>query len=634
MTLPAFRQDVQTVIRRRVPGATRARTRCTFGFHRRWVRRWECETDMPKPGPLPQTSQTLATVASLKSVFVAHPNPGANLGSVSGGPPPGQTGHPGDTVAGRRAGYPAAVQVLEVLDAAAIRRWSSGALEAMRAHQSEIDALNVFPVPDGDTGTNMALTLLAAHDGLRDSDAASAAAALSALAEAAVLGAQGNSGVILSAVLRGLAEPTAGAEHVDGTLLARGLDLGAEHAWASVGDPVDGTILSACRAAAEAAAGQADLAATVRAAVDSARVAVERSTSQLAVLAEAGVVDAGAQGLLLVLDALEQVVTGAGSRLPSAAVRPIAGRDRMPQTVRESGSAEFDFEVQYLLDTADGSVDALREALGDLGDSVVVVGTGTGTWNVHAHVNDVGAAIEAGMAVGRPRQISVARFSAQDDLGSGAAIVAVAPGDGLSHLFEREGVHVVDTSTPSPDDVLAAIRDSGRDEVVLLPNGERIADVAEQAARIARETGTRVAVVPTRSPVQGLAAVAVHDGTRRFDDDVVAMAEAAAATRFAEVTVALEESLTSLGICQAGDVLGFIDGEVVEIGHGVLSVVLSLTDRLLGVGAELLTVLVGAEAPNGIGDLVARHVRDRAPLTEVTVYPGGQPTYPVIIGVE
>jgi dihydroxyacetone kinase-like predicted kinase len=134
--------------------------------------------------------------------------------------------------------------------------------------------------------------------------------------------------------------------------------------------------------------------------------------------------------------------------------------------------------------------------------------------------------------------------------------------------------------------------------------------------------------------VQGLAAVAVHDPTRRFDDDVVAMAEAAAATRFAELTVATEESLTSVGICQAGDILGLIDGEVVEIGRGLVAVAFAVIDRLLGVGAEIMTVLVGADAPPGVGELVARHVRDRAPLTDVSVYSGGQPKYPLIIGVE
>jgi uncharacterized protein len=198
-------------------------------------------------------------------------------------------------------------------------------------------------------------------------------------------------------------------------------------------------------------------------------------------------------------------------------------------------------------------------------------------------------------------------------------------------------VRVVDGGpgrSPSTGEVLAAVRATGAGNVVLLPNASQVTGVAEAAAEQARAEGIHATVVPTRSPVQGLAAVAVHDAARRFDDDVVAMAEAAAATRFAEVTIAQREALTSVGICQEGDVLGLIDGEVVEIGRGLVSVALTLVDRLLGVGAELMTVLVGGGAPAGVGELLAGHVRQRAPFTDVSVYLGGQPDYPLIIGVE
>jgi dihydroxyacetone kinase-like predicted kinase len=182
--------------------------------------------------------------------------------------------------------------------------------------------------------------------------------------------------------------------------------------------------------------------------------------------------------------------------------------------------------------------------------------------------------------------------------------------------------------------VVAAVRSTGAQEAVLLPNASHVAGVAEAAADRLRRLGFRVAVVPTRSPVQGLAAVAVHDRSRPFDDDVVAMAEAAAATRYAEVTVAERRGLTSVGICEPGDVLGLIDGEVVEIGRGSAAVGLALTDRLLGIGAELVTVLVGSAAPTGLGRLITEHVRSRSPLTEVCVYDLGQPDPTVIIGAE
>jgi hypothetical protein len=252
--------------------------------------------------------------------------------------------------------------------------------------------------------------------------------------------------------------------------------------------------------------------------------------------------------------------------------------------------------------------------------------------HVHVHVNDVGAAIEAGVEAGRPHHIAVVRFADQQVAeGSTSAILAVAPGAEVAHLFEIEGVPVVEGTA---GELVAAIRRTGAAEVVLLSCSTAATATAEAAARQTRPHGARVSVVPTRSPVQALSAVAVHDPTRRFDDDVVAMAEAAAATRFVELTVATEQALTSVGICQPGDILGLIDGEVVEIGHGLLAVAYAVVDRVLGVGAELMTVLVGNTAPARTGEQIAAHVREMAPFTEVTIYPGGPADRPVIIGVE
>jgi DAK2 domain fusion protein YloV len=527
------------------------------------------------------------------------------------------------------------VDVLEALDADAIRRWSRLALQSLQAHRAEIDDLNVFPIPDRDTGTNMALTMAAADESLCAEPAGGAGDALRALARGAVLGAQGNSGVIMAQLVRGLADAAVNCVVVDSAVLRAGLQLGARQAHDAVADPTEGTILTVARAAADAARDGAGLAGLLRSVVLAAENALMHTPEQLPVLARAGVVDAGGRGLVLLLDALECAATGAPSRLTPAP--PGARPHHRIQSPRETGSGDYDYEVQYLLDAPGSAIAGLRAELSGLGDSVAVVGTGDDVWNVHAHVNDVGAALEAGVEAGRPHRITVVRFADADATAaprSGSAVVAVAPGEGLGHLFEAEGVRVVDGRRPSTAEVLAAMRATGAAEVVLLPNASQVTGIAEAAADEARADGIRVTVVPTRSPVQGLAAVAVHDPARRFDDDVVAMAEAAAATRFAEVTIAERESLTSVGICQEGDVLGLIDGEVVEIGRGLVAVVFAITDRLLGVGAELMTVLVGSGAPSGLGELVVRHVHDRAPLTDVTVYSGGQPNYPLIIGVE
>jgi DAK2 domain fusion protein YloV len=561
--------------------------------------------------------------------------------------------------------------MLALLDASAVRRWCSAAVAELDACRGEIDDLNVFPIPDGDTGTNLALTLRSAADAVAADRSATAGGVLRAMATGAVMGAKGNSGVIVSQILSGLADALDGADEADGRLLATGLRLATDAAYAAVAEPVEGTMLSVIKAAAEAAErqtaeqqtaeqlaakeqiaeqpdGSSRLAAVVSAAAAGAATALAGTTEQLAVLAEAGVVDAGGRGLVVLIDALAAVVTG--QHLSTAAPGTPARNRQALRTVRESGSPEFDYEVQYLLHAPETAIEPLQAALGELGDSLVVVGTGGGLFNVHVHVNDVGAAIEAGIEAGRPHRISVVRFADQiaDDLAcqppagsrTGTALVAVAPGDGLAELFRSERVSVVqgsfaESGVPSQEQVLAEILGTGAAKVILLPNAPAIRAVAESAATQAREQGVTVAVIPTKSPVQGLAAVAVHDASRRFEDDVITLAEAAAATRFAEVTIAVNDSITYAGRCSAGDALGLIDGEVVEIGSDVAEVGISLVRRLVDAGGELVTVLSGADpAAGAAAQAVHGYLRGRHPLVEVSVFVGGQPHFPLLIGVE
>jgi DAK2 domain fusion protein YloV len=556
-----------------------------------------------------------------RPVFGKYPSPG----------PVGSDGEEGATV-------------LEALDADALRAWSNATVVLIDAHRAEIDALNVFPVADSDTGANMLATLRAADRALAGADARDAGVALAALADGAAVGALGNSGFITSQLLRGLADAAAGLDRCDSSTVVAGLDRGADLARAAVVDPVEGTVLTVARAAAEAAeAALANGVTGVRlgdvlvAAVAAADAALQRTPSQLHELAQAGVVDAGGRGLVLMLEALARTVTG--DAVPLAAVRlplrsPESGADTEPHPDHEPHR----YEVQYRLDASADAVELLRARLSDLGDSIAVVPLGTDLWKIHVHVEDVGPAIEAGIEAGRPQQISVAPLEpAEPAPERTSAVFAVAPGAGLAHLFEREGVQVVPDGPddlPTVEDVVAAIVATGTRDAVVLPNAARVSGVAEAAAKHLRDAGVRVSVVPTRSPVQALAAVAVHDPARRLDDDVVAMAEAAAATRHAEVTVAGATALTAVGICQPGDTLGLIDGEVVEIGRGLLAVAFTLVDRLLRVGAELMTIVVGADAPPGAGELLRTHVRSQAPLTDVAVYAGGQRDHPVIIGIE
>ncbi len=519
--------------------------------------------------------------------------------------------------------------------------------------------MNVYPVPDGDTGTNLVLTMTSAYRALAaeqdtedvEGEITRLGRVLRCMARGALLGARGNSGVIMSQLLRGIADALAAAPEARGQEFSAALADAADAGYAAVANPVEGTVLTVARAAATAAAeaDSDDLRIVVSAAAEGATEALRRTPEMLPALARAGVVDAGGYGLVVFLQALEEVVSG-----EQPAMLPLAAMARDPRLLvvdREAGSSEYGYEVQYLLDAHPDAVEPLKGVLGTLGDSLVVVGTGgddtTQTYNVHVHVNDIGAAIEAGVQAGRPHRISVSRFADQatarveEELPPPAAdsrgCVVVCSGDGLARLFAAEGAIVVDggpTHNPSTAEILAAIRRTGAAKVVVLPNDSNVQAVTDAAAREARDAGLTARVVHTRSPVQALAALAVTDPGRRYEDDVIAMAEAAGACRYAELTVATREALTLVGRCQPGDVLALLDGDVVLIGDKVLDSARDLLDRMLSGGGELVTLVTGADAPGDLADMLTRHLSDRWPFVESQVHQGGQPHYPLLIGVE
>lgn len=272
----------------------------------------------------------------------------------------------------------------------------------------------------------------------------------------------------------------------------------------------------------------------------------------------------------------------------------------------------------------------------------MVVG-GSGLWNVHVHTDDVGACIEAGIVAGRPHRIRVTDLRRDTDVRAGAAgrggraVVAVAHGAGTAALLEASGAVVVRAHgnvAPSTAELLDGVQRAGAAEVVLLPSDSDIRPVAEAAADAARRDGLRVSVVPTRSIVQTLAAVAVHETSSTFEDDVVSMTRAAGATRYGGVSVASREAMTSAGLCHVGDVLGIVGGDVVEIGDSVPDVAAAVLGRLLATGGELVTLVRGEGTDESVAAAVAKRTRREHHGTEVVVYEGGQPYWPLILGVE
>ncbi|MGW8727192.1 DAK2 domain-containing protein [Streptomyces sp. NPDC055808] len=533
----------------------------------------------------------------------------------------------------------------QTFDAVAVRGWCALALDALGRDREAIDAINVYPVADGDTGTNLYLTMESAAQAVEAVFAAypeppvydgvpPTADVVRAMAHGALIGARGNSGTILAQLLRGMAEVVAAGEGG----LAAALDRAASAAYLAVAHPVEGTVLTVATAAAKAAGDASGTpAAVAQAAYAGARDALDATPSQLAALGRAGVVDAGGRGLVTVLGALVQALSGEAPVVRREAPVPVPADD-CPAEAAGAGPA---FEVIYLLDADDAAVDRLRARLDRLGESLVVVG-GDGLWNVHVHVDDAGAAVEAGVEAGRPHRIRITHFEQRAAVEPPReqvqrAVVAVVPGEGLAGLCSEAGATTVlarPGEAPASGELVEAIRRAHAREVVLLPNDAELRHTAAAAVEQARAEGIRVALIPTRAAVQGIAALAVHAPERRFDEDVVAMTSAAGATRHAELAVAERQSWTMAGVCQAGDVLGLIDGDVVVIGQDLADTARTVLDRMLAAGGELVTLVLSADAPPGLAAQLESHVSKGHLAVDTVVYEGGRQGVPLLIGVE
>ncbi|WP_280423966.1 DAK2 domain-containing protein [Nocardia carnea] len=679
-------------------------------------------------------------------------------------------------------------------------RWGRACVAALERARAEIDGLNVFPVPDSDTGRNLLATMRAA---VLEAEAAAAEAAAdpagadmdsvaeaaggiaggpvdracrpveqvhpyaAAMARGATSGARGNSGIILSQVLRGIAECTVD-RGLTGETYRDGLARAAELVRNSLSEPVEGTILTVLARASDAAreCAGSELAQVARAAAEGAARALEQTRDQLAVLRAAGVVDAGARGLLVLLDTMVAVVTGetpVRGEYPPAAETSSAGRGQaVPEPVR--------YEVMFRIAEADDRRAAeLRSRLAQLGDSVVVAADGAGGWTTHVHCAEAGAAVEAGIAAGAVRDIRIeylaesrapagrpghmaagpegrcvagqttsggtnsdsgsaehsvsdsvvvapptdgaeaetagcdahagiggagtggravqAGSAGQDAAGRGVqadvaaagpgcdgarpdaaapdaaggvradnadaagmnrgprsaasrmaidrGVLAVAAGAGATGLFEAAGAVVLDAE-PALESaaLLAAIREMPHREVLVLPNGALPAHELVAIGVAARDAHRDVLLLPSASMVQGLAAMAVHDRARIAVDDAFAMSEAAASTRWGALRRAGERALTMVGTCAPGDGLGLVGHDVVVIDRDTHAAGQTLLDRMLGLGGELVTLLVGAAAPDGLAADLARHIGAEFPGVEVSVYSGGQRGDLIQIGVE
>lgn len=568
--------------------------------------------------------------------------------------------------------------VLEEFGADALRHTVIAFRDTMKRHASGINRLNVYPVPDGDTGTNMSRTLDAVVAEL-DGASSELETTCEAISHGSLMGARGNSGVILSQILRGLSSTLKTAKTSGAPRVAEALKAASAAAYEAVLKPIEGTILTVVRETADAAQRAANdgatLAAMLRVARAAGQKALDNTPELLPVLKDAGVVDAGGAGFMLLLDSALHVVDGEPLPEPIYDDGPSAEQlEKVALRHATDGSvdvSELRYEVMFLLDLDDTKLKKFKNSWGEIGDSIVVVG-GDGIYNCHIHTNDIGAAVEAPLIVGgRPSKIRITDLfeevatmgesvHAQREASLGAptaggvgdggrhgatqsalppvtcAVVAVASGDGLAELFGQMGVHGVvtggQTMNPSTQELLDAVEHMNATQVVILPNNKNIIAVANKIDELTKKD---VRVVPTCSMPEALAALVAYDPEASAEHNGSQMLRAASSVATGEVTQAIRDTNSDAGPVKAGDFIGLVRGDGVVAVAAMLDVVChDLLAKLITPQRELLTIITGSDATSQATDALVAHVGQVHPHISCEVHFGGQPLYPYLFGVE
>ncbi len=532
-------------------------------------------------------------------------------------------------------------------------------------HKKDVDALNVFPVPDGDTGTNMSMTVSASVRELQVNNDKSIADVSARTAAALLRGARGNSGVILSLIFRGIANGFKGVDDADGKVLAKALMLGKESAYKAVMKPTEGTILTVIRTAAEAVENteETDVKTVMKTAYDAACEALAKTPEMLPVLKQAGVVDAGGQGLVYILEGMVSVISD-DKIIPSKDSSAVDSAESKSKSVvaKASGDIKFGYCSEFLINREKNSksnAQTLKAYLESIGDCVVVV-EDDDIIKVHVHSNEPGNVIQAALKCGALTNIKIdnMRYQHQNaDIGMETSkdsqesespvpqrtepekefgFVAVAAGDGFVELFKEIGVDQIvtggQTMNPSTDDILHAIEATPAKHVFVLPNNKNIIMAAEQSVNLA-DRG--VSVVPTKTLTQGITAVLNFSETDSVDTNLMNMIKAAEGVHTAQVTFAARDSESFGQKILKGQMLGMEDGNITLVDDDVVTAAYRVSRRLVKkFNGSLVTIYYGEGTSEIMANLLCDKLTQRFPNIEVNVICGGQPVYYFIVSVE
>ncbi len=551
--------------------------------------------------------------------------------------------------------------MIERIDAALLRNMVLSAANNLNANREAVNALNVFPVPDGDTGTNMGLTFMNAAKEVEGNTYSTVSDVASAVAKATLRGARGNSGVILSQIFRGVSKVLKRCDTVGADEFAAALKMGSDTAYSAVMKPTEGTILTVIRKCAQAAQefeGD-DIAALLEAVIAKGNRTLAKTTQMLPQLQQAGVVDAGGQGLMFVLEGFAMALDGKDVTL-NAVTGPKTAKSEagQPETAQQSIKTEdikFTYCTEFIINKYDpsSSADGLRTAIESKGDCMLIIDE-EDIVKVHIHTNNPGYVLEQAVKLGEMVNIKIDNMKLQhssiingenaEDTGEAAspapekelAIISVAAGEGLAETFRGLGIDGIieggQTMNPSTEDILAAANATGAKNVIILPNNKNIILSAEQVQYLAEDR--KIFVVPTNSIPEGIAAAMAFSPDLGPEELASSMGEAAKAVKSGSVTFAVRDtSIEGMDIAK-GNYLGLWGGKIAAVGEDLNEITAKLVSEMAGEDAEVISVYRGADSSEQDAAALEETLTEAYPDTDVLFYDGGQPVYYYLISVE
>ena len=540
-----------------------------------------------------------------------------------------------------------AVVAIENLDANNLAKLMYCFRDALQEHKESLNSLNVYPVPDGDTGSNMTATLNSVVSEIESLEDPEFENIIEAISHGSLMGARGNSGVIISQILRGFVSEikNASKKTIDANLFSDALRAAASAAYEAVGNPVEGTILTVVRETAEAAEKSLLEHSNLLLVAETAREAAKRSLDStpdlLPVLARAGVVDAGGSGFLLMLDSLLHVIDD--RPMPEPEIVKASVDSLILDIHDDTTNSGTRYEVMYFLDAPDDLIPGFKKAWSEIGDSIVVVG-GENIWNCHVHTNNIGAAVEAGISIGKPHDIRVTdlfeeiaeNHHEQDHADPiGCSVIAVSYGDGIGDIFRSLGATRVvnggQSMNPSTADLLEAVEAIASEHVIILPNNSNIVAVAEQ---VDSQTSKTIRVVETHTVTEGFASLLGYDPEGTSDKNQTDMTQFSQMVESGEITTAVRESASDVGQIKKGDFLGLRKGKVTVIAETIVEATRNLLKEMISDDHEIITLVAGRDSNKKETDEVVAWVSNEYEALEVEVHEGGQPLYQYYIGIE